>query len=141
MKSILIDTCFWYALFDPRDAYHEKANELVELLDLGKTIIPFPTLYETFNTRFSKNKNWVESFENILQSNNVEYIEDLNYKEDALSMTFDSTLNKNRPLSLVDMIIRLMLDDDNLKVDYLITFNTGDFVDICHKRRIELIDK
>jgi predicted nucleic acid-binding protein len=141
MNNILIDTCFWYALYDARDPDHHKANELVNLLELGNLILPYPTLYETINTRFSRNKNWIEEFEKVLRNDNVKFIEDIEYKENALSLTIDSTLNRNRPLSLVDMIIRLMLSDVNLKIDYLISFNTGDFIDLCVKHNIELIDK
>ncbi|MBA7525957.1 hypothetical protein ES705_18117 [subsurface metagenome] len=140
MNNILIDTCFWYALFDARDPAHDKANELIHYLDLGNVIVPYPTLYETINTRFTRNKTWVEEFEKILKNDNVNLIEDLEYKENALNLTFDSTLNKNRPLSLVDMVIRLMLEDVSLKIDYLISFNTGDFIDLCHKKGIELIN-
>lgn len=141
MNNILIDTCFWYALFDPRDSDHEKAIELLPYLDLGYLIIPYPTLYETINTRFSRNRAWVEEFEKILKNKNVQFIEDIEYKENALSLTFDSTLNKKRAFSLVDMVIRLMLEDVNIKIDYLISFNTGDFIDLCHKKGIKLIDK
>jgi len=141
MNNVLVDTCFWYALFDARDPDHYKANELVHLLDSGIVILPYPTLYETINTRFTRNKSWVEEFEKVLKNGNTRFIEDNNYKDIALSMTFDSTLNRHRPLSLVDMVIRLMLDDINLKIDYLITFNTGDFIDLCHKNRIELINE
>lgn len=140
MNNILIDTCFWYALFDSRDQDHLKALELVEYLDMGKLIIPYPTLYETINTRFTGRKEWVEEFETILKKDNIQVVDDLSYKESALSLSFESTLRRNRPLSLVDMVIRLMLDDVNIKIDYLISFNTGDFIDICHKNRIELID-
>ena len=141
MNNILVDTCFWYALYDARDPDHYKANELVELLDLGKVILPYPTLYETLNTRFTRNKNWTEEFEKVLRNINTQIIDDIDYKENALTLTIDSTLNRNRPLSLVDMIIRLILDDVNIKIDYLISFNTGDFIDLCHKNGIELIDK
>lgn len=140
MNNILIDTCFWYALYDVRDPDHKKANELVEFLDMGNLILPFPTLYETINTRFSNNKGWLEDFEKVLKNENVKIIEDNKYKENALFMTVDLTLNRNRPLSLVDMIIRLMIEDTNLKVDYVISFNTRDFIDLCHKHRIELIN-
>lgn len=139
MNNILIDTCFWYALFDARDLDHAKAIELLHYLDLGNVIVPYPTLYETINTRFTRNKAWVKEFEKTLKNDNVNLIEDIEYKENALNLTFDSTLNRNRPLSLVDMIIRLMLEDVDLKIDYLISFNTGDFIDLCHKKGIELI--
>jgi hypothetical protein len=42
-------------------------------------------------------------------------------------------------MSLVDITLRLMLDDVNLKIDALITFNVGDFVDVCSAKGIELI--
>jgi len=141
MNNILIDTCFWYALFDARDSNHHKALELVLYLDLGNVILPYPTLYETINTRFTRNKEWVEEFEKVLKNKNVQILEDLEYKENGLALTMDSILNKNRPISLVDMVIRLMLDDVNLKIDYFITFNTKDFIDLCHKKRIELINE
>ena len=141
MNNILIDTCFWYALFDARDPDHNKANEIVLYLDLGNIILPYPTLYETINTRFTRNKSWLEEFEKVLKTKNVQFIDDIEYKESALALTFDSALNKNRPLSLVDMVIRLMLDDVNLKIDYLISFNTGDFIDLCLKKGVELISE
>ncbi|CAH2405647.1 hypothetical protein MES4922_40360 [Mesorhizobium ventifaucium] len=40
---------------------------------------------------------------------------------------------------MVDCLIRLMLDDRNLKINYLATWNEGDFDDVCRKRRIEII--
>lgn len=141
MNNILVDTCFWIALFDARDSDHHKAIELLPYLDLGNVIIPYPTLYETINTRFSRNKVWVEEFEKILKNKNIQFIEDIEYKENALLLTFDSTLNKNRALSLVDMIIRLILEDVNIKTDYLISFNRGDFIDLCHKKGVKLLDE
>jgi len=141
MRNVLVDSCFWFALFDARDPFHDKANELVHLLDLGYIILPYPTLYETINTRFTRNRTWVEEFEKTLKNNKTRTIEDNPYRENALTMTFDSTINKKRPMSLVDMVIRLMLDDINLKIDYLISFNTVDFIDICLKNRIELISE
>jgi len=139
MNNILIDTCFWYALYNPKDSDHHKANDLVDYLDLGKIVMPYPVLYETLNTKFTRNKLWVEGFEKILKNKNVQFIDDSDYKESALALTFDSVFIKNRPLSLVDIIIRIMLEDVNLKIDYLISFNTGDFIDLCRKKRIGFI--
>jgi hypothetical protein len=41
--------------------------------------------------------------------------------------------------SLVDMIINRMIDDINLKVNYLFTYNKKDFIDICNRRKIEIL--
>jgi predicted nucleic acid-binding protein len=141
MNNIIIDTGYWYALFDARDEYHIEANELADYLELGNILIPYPTLYESINTRFSKRPEWMEEFKKIIERDNVTLIDDADYKESALNLTFETTLLQNRPISLVDTIIRIMLDDKNLKIDYLLSFNIGDFFDICQKRRIEFINK
>ena len=141
MNNIIIDTGYWYALFDSRDKYHIEANRLADYLELGNILMPYPTLYESLNTRFSKRREWMEEFEKIIERENVTLIDDIDYKESALNLTFETTLLQNRPISLVDTIIRIMLDDNNLKIDYLLSFNMGDFFDICQKRRIQFINE
>ena len=139
MNNILIDTGFWFGLYDRRDNYYNEANELINYLEMGNILIPFPTVYETINTRFSKNKEGLESFEKLINSTNVTLIDDSDYKDKALQLTFDSSLRLNKPYSLVDMILRLMLEDPKLKVDYLISFNPEDFFDVCGKHNIEIL--
>ena len=58
------------------------------------------------------------------------------YKEEALEKTFNSNLNRH--ISLVDMVIRLIMLETNFKIDYLVTFNERDFIDICIKRKIQI---
>lgn len=135
-KSILIDSCFWFSLYDKRDTYHYKAVFLAELIHGHNILIPWPTLYETINTRFSKNLIWLNNFESFIYRSNTLLIDDLKYKETVLSEIFGST----RPLSLVDRVIRSILSDESLKIDYLLTFNTGDFIDFCNYRRIEILN-
>ena len=48
-------------------------------------------------------------------------------------------VNRKRPLSMVDCLIRLMIEDVNVKLHYLATFNHRDFLDVCAARRIEII--
>jgi predicted nucleic acid-binding protein len=143
MSNILIDTCFWYAYYDDRDVQHHLAIDLFEYLELANAIIiPHPTLYETINTRFSKHKDWIESFNNMLINNeSVRVIDDNEYKEKALELTFDYSINRKQPISFVDMIIRLMLDDTDLEINALVTFNEKDFNDICYQKNIDLISK
>jgi len=140
MNNIIVDTGFWYAFYDARDQYHKEANELAEYLELGNIIIPFPTLYESINTRFTKRLDWMKEFEKVIGRRNVTLIDDNDYKNDALRLSFEGTISYYRPISLVDNIIRLMLDDPNLDINYLMSFNVGDFSDVCFRRRIEIID-
>ncbi|MDR2125752.1 MAG: hypothetical protein LBP63_02830 [Prevotellaceae bacterium] len=139
MLNVIIDSGFWFALYDPSDAYYTEANNIAEHLNNNNVIIPFPTLYESINTRFMKNSTAKTEFENILKRSNVKIVDDEPVKNDALRITFTDE-SKKRNLSLVDNIIRLILEDVNYKIDYLITFNKKDFIDICKKRNIKILD-
>lgn len=139
MNNIIVDSGFWYALYDQRDQYHSEANELAEYLEMGNIVMPFPTLYESINTRFTRRVDWMKEFERLLSLTNVQLIDDAEYKDFALNHSFETTLLFNRPISLVDSVIRAMLDDNNLKIDYLLSFNVGDFIDICQRRNIAIM--
>ena len=139
MNNILVDTCFWYALYDESDEQYRKAQEMVDYLKSGNIVLPFPVLYETLDTRFCNRKEWVTSFNEIISRDTTVLIADERYRENALSKTFFT--NEKRPMSLVDMTIRFMLEDVNLNLNALITFNKGDFIDVCHSKGIELISE
>lgn len=51
---LLVDTGYFFALFDPGDQYHEEAVKKQEWLDELPIVLPWPILYETLNTRFVK---------------------------------------------------------------------------------------
>jgi hypothetical protein len=109
-----------------------------EYLELGRIILPYPILYETLNTRFVKKKEWIITFNELLNKESTVLVPDELYKNQALSSVLRAT---SRPLSLVDMTIRLMLDDINLNINALITFNVGDFIDLCLEKGIDLISE
>ena len=141
MNNILVDSCFWYALFDSSDQHYNKAQKMKSYLEFGNLILPFPVLYETLDTRFTKRENWMSIFETYMKRKNTILIPDTKYREQALSNTFFSSLVQKRPMTLVDMSIRLMLEDITLNINTLITFNVGDFIDICTSKKIELISE
>ncbi|WDN87798.1 hypothetical protein BuS5_00766 [Desulfosarcina sp. BuS5] len=135
-KSIVIDTGFWFALFDDRDRYHEDALLYFEYIAPHTLLIPWPTLYETLNTRFSRRQSWTEKFHRIIKSHSTYYISDKDYKEVSLNYFF----SHGQRFSLVDIIIRNILEDDSVKIDAILTFNESDFIDICYKKGIELFN-
>jgi len=138
-KTVLADTGFWYALYNPRDDNHAAAEGKSDLFLTTNVLIPWPSLYETFNTRFAKNKIAVRSFEALLRQTHVELLPDEPYREAALQAALASALTGARDLSLVDMVIRLILDDINIRKHGLLTFDQKDFIDICAKRNLELL--
>jgi len=139
MLYTLVDTGMWFAMFDPRDQHRPQVEQKAELLDLCSVILPWPTLYEALRTRLVRNQQALQQFEQYLKRPHVQYLDDSAYRDLALGLAFSSALQMGRPLSMVDCLIRLILDDVNVRVDCLATFNTGDFIDVCQRRQIEII--
>lgn len=136
-KTVLTDSGFWYALYDARDPYHAQAEQREGLLQSSTLLLPWPCLYETFNTRFAKNKIAVGRFAVLIRQPHVVLLPDEPYREAALEATIASAIS--RGVALVDMVIRLILDDINVRKHGLLTFNQRDFSDLCRKHRIEML--
>lgn len=136
-KTVITDSGFWYAFYEPRDQYHAQAQQMDYILQTSTLLIPWPCLYETFNTRFAKNKNAITRFEALLRQPRVLRLDDEPYREAALAAAF--TTAASRGMALVDMVIRLILEDTNVRKHGLLTFNPKDFSDLCRKHRIEML--
>ena len=143
--NVLVDTGFWYSYLGTREIErHKVADEIFRYLDSisANFIIPFPTLYETINTKLLKEKKAKEArwfLKELNLNSRFVQIPDASYKEEAYKRTISE--NK-RGISLVDNILRVMMEDsDNLKIDGLITFNSEDFSDLCTKKKIMLYNE
>lgn len=139
--TLIVDTCFWLGLVDSRDQYHETSLSIVDLLDGNNIIFPWPCLYETISTQLSKRKNQLVLLRNILSKDYITRLSDEKYKENALQEVFLLNRKEGTKYSLVDCVIREMLKDDQLRINGLISYNVRDFVDLCNKRRIQIIDR
>ena len=65
--------------------------------------------------------------------------EPLTPDDEYKAKAYDLTIEENyRGFSLVDNVIRVMMQDPNLKIHALLTFNIDDFIDIAAKRGIEI---
>lgn len=137
-KNLLLDTGFWIALYDSRDAHHEDAQLLADNLDPFNLVVPWPSLYETLNTRFVRKRVWLDGIAAYLTRGSTVRLADEAYRERALGSVLRNQA-PGRSLSLVDEVMRLALQDPNVRIDALITFNSADFHDICTIRGIELI--
>lgn len=125
MKTIIIDTGYWIALFNPEKnlKLQDDVKLISEIITNYKVLVPFPTLYEFLNSKFSRNKN-TKYFRNELSKPNYIKVDDSEYKERALNKFFEKTnYTKSEDISLVDEVIKEMIDDINLKTDYLVTFD------------------
>lgn len=106
-------------------------------------MVPWPTMYETIKTRFLKKEPELNYFRQVISKTNIIMQTDNDYKENAWKefMCFiPNSKVKERP-SLVDLVIREIMLDQKLKIDYLVTYNPVDFMEICNKRNIILINE
>ncbi len=139
-RTALVDTGFWIALFDPRDQYHADARNLADRLESLTLIVPWPVLYETLRTRFMRHRDWIVALDQRLKKPNTIFLDDQEYCERAFSLALDSSLYRGRPISMVDTLCRLLLQDGEFKIDYLFTTNPRDFADVCRERRINMVE-
>jgi len=136
-KTVMVDTGCWYALCDAREGHHAEAVAKFSDIEQFRIALPWPCLYETLNTRLVKQALALRQFTNFIKRRNVEWLNDGDYRDAAYELTV--TTAQKRPLALVDMVMRLMLDDVNVRVHALLTFNAGDFYDVCRTRNIQMI--
>lgn len=136
-KNIVADSGFWFGLFNARDNYHHEACLIESSIAVHKLLVPWPSLYETMNTRLMRRRTERDRFRNYLKSPSTVLLDDTPYRESSLNYVIEQ---RSTNLSLVDHVIRSMLVDPNISIDALITFNPSDFIDICQARGIDLIE-
>lgn len=139
-KVILTDSCFWIGLLDSSDQFHEAASSLAELIQPHKILLPWPCLYEILSTRLARKRERILHFEELIRKPNIELLDDSGYRLEAFDQLLSFNKNVGFTFSLADSVIREMIKDVNIKVSYFETFNSKDFLDVCHQRRIEILD-
>jgi len=80
----------------------------------------------------------LEEIDRTFIRSKVQLIPDELYRNSIIERYIASS-RTGRTLSAVGLIINAMLEDINLRVHGLITFNVADFAPMCRKRSIQLI--
>jgi len=149
MKNICVDACFLIALYESSDGHHQAARELFEQLfdqSLHRMIVPWPILYETVSTRLVRRRASVQllhqDWVTLQRQKRLVPLFDRKLRQRALEEVFGELERGTnyRDLSLVDRVVRLMLQNPKLRLNAFITFNRGDFEDVCRQQRIQLVD-
>ena len=122
--NILVDSCFWIALYDHGDQQAERAEAIADQINNENIIIPFPTLYEFVNSRLSRRDAKVQ-FEQLLKRPNIQLLSDDKYRESALENFFIKSKHSFSDVSLVDEVLKLIISDIDVKIDYIVTFDQG----------------
>ncbi len=139
-KIILTDAGFWLGLVDPKDQFHESSNTIAEMIEGYNILFPWPCLYETISTYLVRRRERLLYLEKFIKRPNIFLFDDKDYKLTALEEVFQLNRISGFTYSLTDSVIREILKDINVKVNYLVTFNDEDFKDLCSMRKIEIIN-
>lgn len=137
---LLVDTGIWIALFERRERdllAPSVRREILDHLGAGPVLVPWPTLYETVNTRFAKDAAAMANLAKVVTARGTVLLDDTPYRDGAREACF--VTETTRRFSLVDGCLRRMLFDVGLRVKRFATFNGRDFQDVCRRRRIEIV--
>jgi len=138
VRGVTCDTGFWIAAFDPKEDQHARALELFDDLAVHNMLIPWPITYEVLRTRMVRKPRMVSAFGRVLRLPAARRIDDASYRDACLEDTLNEAQHGHRPLSLVDRVVRAMLQDTTYRIVTFCTFNASDFHDVCLRRRIEI---
>lgn len=75
----------------------------------------------------------------LMRINGVLVVDDSGYREGALKEVFSDQFSKTKSLSPAGIVIRKMMEDVSLRINFLATFNQPDFEDVCRKRMVEIL--
>jgi predicted nucleic acid-binding protein len=149
MKRVCVDACFLIGLYDRHDQHHEKAKDhFLQLFDGSDNsmVIPWPILYEVVSTRMVRNKAGMlrleDDWKHLQRRNLLELLSDEPYRERVIEDSFDAVRrpsNHYRNLSAVDRVVRNILADRSVQIHAFVTFNRGDFADVCTRCNREML--
>ncbi len=148
MRAICVDSGFLIGLYDRTDEFHDIASKYFdEFFGAGgnRLLVPWPILYEAISTRMVKNKEGLTRLERdwkrLAIQRRLDLLSDEPFRDTVINECFEELgkpLPQYRKLSAVDRVVRRMLSDNNLRIHAFVTFNPGDFVDVCTKHRREM---
>lgn len=136
-RTVLVDSGYFFALFNEKDQHHEEAIGKQGWLEDLLIVVPWPILYETVNTRLVRRPSDVEQFERILRKS--ELLDDFKYRKNVYVERDGRFEFRHKSISLVDSVICEILDDTNVPIDAILTFNSRDFQKICRVKDIEIL--
>ncbi len=135
-KKIIADSGYWFALFNERDKYHTEARVLEENIRVHTLLVPWPTMYESINSRLIRQSHNVIRLKHFLEMPSTVLIEDSHYRNASLEFVLN---DQGRGISLVDHVIRSMIADRSISIDAFVGFDPNHFYDVCDSRQIEML--
>ena len=136
---VLVDTGFFVALFNEQDQHHASARRLEEWLDFVPILMPWPILYETVNTRLARRPQNLAKFGAIVRLPETLLLDDAPYREDSFAAVLAQSPARGS-LSLVDAVLCNIIEDVNVPISAMLTFNDRDFLAVCRENNVQLLN-
>lgn len=136
-QYVLCDSCFWLSLYSDRENNHKHALAARDRIQRFHVVVMWPILYESLGTRMLRRRDIMNAFLSDLAQPGVHKASDVPYRDSAMrQLTQD-----NRDLSLTDRVLRHYIADERRgsRITHVLTFNEGDFADVCYANDIEMI--
>jgi predicted nucleic acid-binding protein len=123
-QKVVLDSGFWIALYEPEKEpiKSEIASTIAEVIDESIICIPWPTMFEFVNSRLGR-RDTLNQFKRITERPNAFLINDTKYRKAALDGVFNKHLKHYGDISLVNEVIKLMIEDPSLQIDYFVSFD------------------
>jgi predicted nucleic acid-binding protein len=150
MKGFLLDSSYLFALYgDEGDRTRDAEESFLDIFSRSGNVllVPWPILYESFNTKFSGDRRRTKQLDSewaqLEKLGRLEFLDDLPFRAGTLvdwrKAKPQAAKKRDRGLSLVDRILMAIIQDKTLSVTAILTFDVNDFRGICAKRNIEII--
>ena len=133
---LLVDTGFFFALYDERDSLHQAAQAHQHWLEELPVVLPWPILYETVNTRLARRRHLVAQFDAVVSASRTTLLDDTPYRAGCYQ-TVSSQASLG--VSLVDAVLQSVIEDPNVDLGAMLTFNARDFAALCAENQVEIL--
>ena len=110
-----------------------------EWLDQFSVVLPWPILYETVNTRIARRRAELSRLDAVIRRPTTTRLDDSPYRIECYEKISRKTQMLQQSTSLVDYIMLAILDDSNVRIDAMLTFNHRDFKTFCAQKNIEYL--
>ena len=134
--QLLVDTGFFTALYHERDSHHAPAVANQDWLDTLPVVLPWPVLYETINTRLTRRPHLMARFDALVSASQTTLLDDSPYRQECYRSVMTP---KGQAPSLVDAILQCVVEDANVPIGAMLTFNHRDFAGLCAQYQVELL--
>lgn len=133
---LLVDTGFFFALYNDRDSRHRAARMHQHWLEELPIVLPWPILYETVNTRLARRRHHVAQFDAVVSGTRTTLLDDTPYRAGCYR-TVSSQVSLG--VSLVDAVLQSVIEDTNVDIGAMLTFNARDFAALCAENQVEIL--